>query len=66
MEFQFQTGAIKSGGDVTRRDYACTFQFQTGAIKSFASSKGYLLDPLTFQFQTGAIKRELRACQRVG
>ena len=58
LNFQFQTGAIKS---TPKRDAkiqsVLVFQFQTGAIKSY-SVASICKNLLKFQFQTGAIKSQ--------
>ena len=57
-EFQFQKGAIKTGGGLPLPGGEPLFQFQKGAIKTKSCFKrGCNL--FKFQFQKGAIKTDI-------
>ena len=54
-QFQFQKGAIKTGGQSESLKMLTKFQFQKGAIKTIIKElQGGVYPP--FQFQKGAIK----------
>ncbi len=58
LQFQFQTGSIKSVPFPTMVSMSMLFQFQTGSIKSMLDL--IVIATMTFaafQFQTGSIKR---------
>ena len=59
MEFQFQTGAIKSL-NLAFIDTLSTTRFNSKLVRLKAIPKAELLQEVTFQFQTGAIKRNAR------
>ena len=56
VEFQFQSGAVKSELAAAGKSLLALFQFQSGAVKSifFQLFKTLIQQ---FQFQSGAVKR---------
>ena len=62
IQFQFQTGAIRSTKALAIYPDLDRFQFQTGAIRrEFCRTSDDYLAINLFQFQTGAIRSEQKA-----